>query len=348
MVTGFTGVNTVGDLRPPLARYPLADNANDAIGRNNGTVTGDVSWISTGRAEPANAALLNSTGNNGEIDTTLQVNTQQSFTVSAWARADQLTEGVVVSQDGTGTSNFMIWPSLVNGVAYWKFAMATADTASGWPYDATEAVNSAGRVQPGAWTKLTATFNATTKQMVLFVNGAPAAFGTHNTTIPATGKLVIGRYRGGNANSNYFKGAVADVSVSDFVDTLPTTLTGGSILRPGDTVYSAHTMLVMQPDGNLVLYALNIQNIPTGKALWATGTNGNPGAWATMQTDGNLVVYKPDPTFTTPGSSANSLWNSATAGNPGAVAKIQDDCNFVIYKPSGTPAWDSKTYNPSP
>ncbi|KDN80515.1 LamG-like jellyroll fold domain-containing protein [Kitasatospora cheerisanensis] len=348
VVTGFTGVNTVGDLRPPLARYPLAGNANDAIGRNNGTVTGDVSWISTGRAEPANAALLNSTGNNGEIDTTLQVNTQQSFTVSAWARADQLTEGVVVSQDGTGTSNFMIWPSLVNGVTYWKFAMATADTASGWPYDATDAVNSAGRVQPGAWTKLTATFNATTKQMVLFVNGAPAAFGTHNTTIPATGKLVIGRYRGGNANSNYFKGAVADVSVSNFVDTLPTTLTGGSILRPGDTVYAAHTMLVMQPDGNLVLYALNIQNTPTGKALWATSTNGNPGAWATMQTDGNLVVYKPDPTFTTPGSSANSLWNSATAGNPGAVAKIQDDCNFVIYKPSGTPAWDSKTYNPNP
>ncbi|MFD7646030.1 LamG domain-containing protein, partial [Kitasatospora sp. NPDC059795] len=275
VVTGFTDVNTGGDLRPPLARYPLAGNANDATGRNNGTATGDVGWIATGKAEPANAALLNGTASNGEIDTPLQIDTRQSFTVSAWARADQLDDGVVLSQDGAGTSNFMIWPRTDNGVTNWTFAMATADSSSGRPYDYTSVYNSAARTQPGAWTKLTATYNAATKQMALFVNGAPAAFGAHNTTIPASGKLVIGRNRGSNANSNFFKGAVADVSVSNFVDTLPTTLNGGSILRPGDTVYAAHTMLIMQPDGNLVLYALNIQNTPTGQALWATGTHGN-------------------------------------------------------------------------
>ncbi|MFD5563543.1 LamG-like jellyroll fold domain-containing protein [Kitasatospora griseola] len=348
VVTGFDGINTVGDLRPPLARYPLAGNANDATGHNNGTAKGDVSWISTGKAEPANAALLNSTANNGEIDTPLQVDTQKSFTVSLWARADQLNEGVALSQDGTGTSNFMIFPSLTNGVTNWTFCMATADSSSGWPYDCTSVYNSAARAQPGAWTKLTATYNATTKQTVVFVNGAPAAFGTHSTTIPATGKLVIGRYRGTGTDSNFFKGAVADVSVSPFVDTLPTVLRGGSILRPGDVVYAAHTMLVMQPDGNLVLYALSIQNTPTGQALWATGTGGNPGAWATLQTDGNLVVYKPDPTFTTPGTSANTLWSSGTAGTPGPVAKVQDDCNFVMYNSSGTVVWHTKTYNPNP
>ncbi|TQF03179.1 hypothetical protein E6W39_14155 [Kitasatospora acidiphila] len=109
------------------------------------------------------------------------------------------------------------------------------------------------------------------------------------------------------------------------------TLTGGSILRPGDTAYSGHTRLVMQPDGNLVLYSLK-----TGQSLWSTKTYNNPGAWATMQTDGNLVVYKPltdangNPTYPTPGTAANTLWSSATPGNSGAKAVVQDDCNFVI------------------
>ncbi|PYC73047.1 hypothetical protein C7C46_25265 [Streptomyces tateyamensis] len=107
-------------------------------------------------------------------------------------------------------------------------------------------------------------------------------------------------------------------------------------------------MLTMQTDGNLVLYALNIQNTPTSQALWSTNTSGNPGAYATMQTDGNLVVYKPDFAYTTPGTSANALWSSATPNNPAAVAKIQDDCNFVIYNTTGTPVWNTHTYNPNP
>ncbi|MFD2348320.1 hypothetical protein ACFSTC_01330 [Nonomuraea ferruginea] len=43
----------------------------------------------------------------------------------------------------------------------------------------------------------------------------------------------------------------------------------------------------MQEDGNLVLYRRG-----TGKGLWSTRTTGSrKGAFATMQTDGNFVVY---------------------------------------------------------
>lgn len=45
--------------------------------------------------------------------------------------------------------------------------------------------------------------------------------------------------------------------------------------------------LIMQSDGNLVLYNKN------GKALWASGTAGNAGDRLEVQTDGNLVVYAP-------------------------------------------------------
>ena len=43
--------------------------------------------------------------------------------------------------------------------------------------------------------------------------------------------------------------------------------------------------LIMQPDGNLVLYDAN------GSPIWYTATDVHPGAWFTMQDDGNAVVY---------------------------------------------------------
>ncbi|MFC3690380.1 hypothetical protein [Aquipuribacter hungaricus] len=57
-------------------------------------------------------------------------------------------------------------------------------------------------------------------------------------------------------------------------------------LVAGDTVLGERqaSRLVMQGDGNLVLYR--------GSApLWSSETQGNPGAYAVMQSDGNLVVY---------------------------------------------------------
>jgi hypothetical protein len=41
----------------------------------------------------------------------------------------------------------------------------------------------------------------------------------------------------------------------------------------------------MQADGNLVLYVGN------GRAVWASNTNGHPGAFLRCQDDGNLVIY---------------------------------------------------------
>lgn len=84
--------------------------------------------------------------------------------------------------------------------------------------------------------------------------------------------------------------------------------------------------LVMQGDGNLVLYA-------GPRALWSTGTAGTSGNFAIMQADGNLVVYRPD------GSAA---WSSGTAGNPGARLYVQDDGNVVIYLGSSA-LWATST-----
>ena len=84
--------------------------------------------------------------------------------------------------------------------------------------------------------------------------------------------------------------------------------------------------LWMQGDGNLVLYG------PEG-VLWATYTQGNPGAVVWMQGDGNLVVYAPD---------GRALWHSNTWGDDGAILAVQDDGNAVVYL-DDTPLWDSGT-----
>jgi hypothetical protein len=61
--------------------------------------------------------------------------------------------------------------------------------------------------------------------------------------------------------------------------------------------------------------------------VWSTGTSGNSGAYAVMQTDGNLVVY------TNGGGPrlGGALWSSKTYGNPDAYASVQDGGNVVVY-----------------
>jgi hypothetical protein len=115
----------------------------------------------------------------------------------------------------------------------------------------------------------------------------------------------------------------------------PQTIASGEQLPRGWWTQATYTRLVMQTDGNLVLYRNS-----DGKALWASNTSGHPGAYATMQSDGNLVVYKPG---------GGALWATGTNGHTGAYALVQNDGNLVVYKPGGGPTtggalWATGTY----
>ncbi|MEV7524473.1 glycoside hydrolase domain-containing protein [Streptomyces sp. NPDC091371] len=105
------------------------------------------------------------------------------------------------------------------------------------------------------------------------------------------------------------------------------------LICPDAAIESASAKLTMQSDGNLVLSykAGNGTAVP----LWATGTYGNPGAYATVQADGNFVVYN---------KAGAAVWSSATYGNPGASLKLQDDGNLVLYSSSGAALWSTGTW----
>ena len=90
---------------------------------------------------------------------------------------------------------------------------------------------------------------------------------------------------------------------------------------PGFCVYSnsRRFVLVMQGDGNLVLYdRYNLH------ALWASNTFG-PGRVVTLQSDGNLVIYS------TSNGRVVPVWSSNTSGHTYDRLVMQDDGNLVIY-----------------
>jgi hypothetical protein len=58
-------------------------------------------------------------------------------------------------------------------------------------------------------------------------------------------------------------------------------------------------LLVMQHDGNLVMY--DAHDVP----IWSSeGSFGNPGAWLIVQDDGNVVIYA---------ETGQPLWDTGTA-----------------------------------
>lgn len=106
-----------------------------------------------------------------------------------------------------------------------------------------------------------------------------------------------------------------------------TVVPAGTVLKSGAKIGSPSGAyyLEFQSDGNLVMYS------KANSAVWASGTSGSNADSATMQSDGNLVIYQ--------GTSAK--WAAGTAGHGGAFLAVQDDGNLVIYQATSA-IWASK------
>ncbi len=104
-------------------------------------------------------------------------------------------------------------------------------------------------------------------------------------------------------------------------------LQNGEKLEVGQSLTSSNGAykLILQDDGNLVLYAGE-------ESVWSTGTNGKKVVRAEVQTDGNFVLYTSD----------DPVWASQTKGAKDVRLILQDDRNLVLYGFDG-PAWSSDT-----
>jgi hypothetical protein len=78
--------------------------------------------------------------------------------------------------------------------------------------------------------------------------------------------------------------------------------------------------------------------------VFSSGTDGSGAQSLIMQPDGNLVIYKTGPF--PPFNPKDAVWSSGTFGhdNQNAFLRVQDDGNLVIYRQdNGAPIWQSGT-----
>lgn len=128
-------------------------------------------------------------------------------------------------------------------------------------------------------------------------------------------------------------GAVCNIDYNsdDFIgDQMQTEFRAGHFMQSPDRRYR----LVLQSDGNLVLYS------PT-RAIWSSGTAGNPGAVLRHQTDNNVVLYS---------KAGKALWSTRTGSNNQqenwqfrSYLSLQNDGNLVLYRESRGAVWSTRT-----
>lgn len=107
------------------------------------------------------------------------------------------------------------------------------------------------------------------------------------------------------------------------------TLNAGETLSLGEELLSANgafKAVFQTHDGNFVVYRLC-----DGHAMAATMSNGKGADRATLQTDGNFVVYA--------GTAPKS--DTATNGKGAVRMVMQSDGNLVLYKADGSAVWAS-------
>ncbi|MFE9429024.1 beta strand repeat-containing protein [Kitasatospora sp. NPDC006697] len=234
------------------------------------------------------------------------------FTVSARVKPNAM-DGIVLSQDGTRTSGFTLYPD--SGTGFWSFCMAKSDT-NGAGYDCARG----GKVQLGVWTRLTASYQASTGIMTLYVNGVQTRTASHTPVTGFAGAFHIGDYLTNGVHAAYYSGQVADVHTwnqvappaqpqtpgARYVPVTPTRLmdtrggtggTGGPITSTGTAVLSV-TGAAGIPTAGVTGVALSITSagatgpgfltaFPDGTPLPFTSNVNYPGG--TVVTNGAIV-----------------------------------------------------------
>ncbi|GGO01699.1 laminin G domain-containing protein [Micromonospora parathelypteridis] len=199
--------------RPPVAQWPLSDIANakianDQLGSHDAKIGSGVKFGEAGSLGPWDtAATFDGTSNAYLVTDNSVVSTTRSFSVTGWFRVeDPSRRQVAVSQDATGEPGFSLGVEQGN----WFFRMPTNDVINlgEWRVNAGPATT--------AWTFVTAVFDGPNNKISLQVGTGAPVFKDRRSLVEARGALQFGRqtYKGGGY-SDFWKGAMADVSVFD-------------------------------------------------------------------------------------------------------------------------------------
>ena len=312
------------DIGSASSGTPLASSA-DSAGALNLTGSGQYAVWNTGdlyspdvQLNTLNDGTTQIAGGTGSLSAAgPAVNVAGDFTVSAAVKPNAL-GGVIASQDGATTAGFLLYPDSADGA--WKFCMARSD-GSGWNEDCA----AGGPVRLDLWTRLTATYQASTGIMTLYVDGVDAGGAVHSAVAGFTGPLQIGDHLLNGSHSAYFSGQIADVHTgnqvappaqpqsagSDFVPVTPTRLLDTRSGQGGaQGPVTAGASVPVTIDGAAGIPASGVTAVAL--SVTATATTGN----------GFLTVY-PDGTALPATSNVN--YNAGATVTNGAIVPVGTD-----------------------
>ena len=211
-------------------------------GLSVGNAAAQLQIYDCGGANAANENLSGFTGpaslaSSGPVIT----DTTQSFSVAA--RVDltsSTTSATAVGQDGNTNSAFQLQYDAPDNK--WNFARAQTD-ATNTP--GTYRAMSTAAPALNTWTQLVGTYDATSKTMTLYVNGAAQGTAVDTTAFPAHGAFTVGRALRNGAPSDFFPGEINNVQTYNraLTATEVSNLYGGHSILPSDTTYTTQWSL---------------------------------------------------------------------------------------------------------
>lgn len=187
----------------------IGDATRDDRGRR-GLITHDASGVPLENPVTDRGLSLNGAGAYAATSGPV-LETQSSYTVSAWARVNPGATGIMtlLSEDG-GTNNPFYLSYGADGVKDWSIRMLSKSPTAGNQW-----AKARGK-QPsptGVWTHVAATYDADNNKVRLYLNGVLQSEADAGTPWQAGGPLQIGMAKWGGVAADSFNGSVDEVAV---------------------------------------------------------------------------------------------------------------------------------------
>jgi hypothetical protein len=203
------GTTTAGDLSRNGNTLTLAGGATRVAGR--GGVPSALQLNGTTGAATKSSAI--SYLHNG---VTTPMRTDSDFTVTARVKLDAIggtAQQVAIAASGSRTSAYTL--GFNNTDNKWRFAMAGSDADNA----ATVQVVSNAVATANKWTHLAGVYDAQSKKLTLYVNGAlQSSTATLTGGFNATGVVSVGKRKWNGVDNGFLKGAIDDVRVYSFIE----------------------------------------------------------------------------------------------------------------------------------
>ncbi|MCG8454050.1 MAG: hypothetical protein MI717_12810 [Spirochaetales bacterium] len=191
---------------PLIGQWSFDETFRSQIGGNHGRMIGGLRWVD---GLIAKARRLDGAHDRVEVPSYGHLNTTESYTVSVYAKVENLEDRyqVVLSQEGERVSGFYL--EITDG-DHWAFSLLPGDSTN---TQGMAKVVSYSRVVPNIWYHVVGVYDSEQQKVLLYVNGEYQGETSYTHAWPSRGAIHIGAAKWNSRITNYFEGVVDEVRI---------------------------------------------------------------------------------------------------------------------------------------